>query len=218
MEDARCCFCQRATETVLHVLWECRAAQDVWVGGAIKFQKFGTEQDDFMQLVSGLMLKLSLEELDLFWVIRWQIWLHQNTFLHGGAFQHPSQSYQRASDYLREYAEAQDHLSVPVSIQAPANQAWQPLQGTFFTLNFDGACFDNGAASRYGVVIRNGNGEVMATLSAKSGVVRDSEEVEVMACRKALEFAINAGFTEVILEGDSHISQVAIGCHITLCR
>ena len=178
MEDARCCFCQRATATVLHMLWECRAAQDVWVGGAIKFQKFGTEQDDFMQLVSGLMLKLSLEELDLFWVICWQIWLHQNTVLHGGAFQHPSQSYQRASDYLREYAEAQDHLSVLVSIQAPANQAWQPPQGTFFTLNFDGAWFDNGAASRYGVVIRNGNVEVMATLSAKGGVVRDSEEVE----------------------------------------
>ena len=29
----------------------------------------GTEQDDFTQLVSGLMPKLSLEELDLFWVI-----------------------------------------------------------------------------------------------------------------------------------------------------
>ena len=60
---------------VLHVLWECRAAQDAWVGGAIRFQKFGIEQDDFTQLVSGLMLKLSLEELDLFWVICWQIWL-----------------------------------------------------------------------------------------------------------------------------------------------
>ena len=69
MEDARCCFCQRATETILHVLWECGVAQDVWVGGVIRFQKFGTEQDGFTQLVSGLMPKLSLEELDLFWVI-----------------------------------------------------------------------------------------------------------------------------------------------------
>ena len=205
MKDARCCFCQRATETVLHVLWECRAAQDVWVGGAIRFQKFGIEQDDFTQLVFGLMLKLSLEEFDLFWVICWQIWLQQNTVLHGGAFQHPSQSYQRALDYLREYAEAQDHLSVPVSIQAPANQAWQPPQGTFFTLNFDRACFDNGVASGYGAVIRNGNGKVMATLSAKGGAVRDSKEVEVMACRRTLEFAIDTGFTVVILEGDNAI-------------
>ena len=55
----------------------------------------------------------------------------------------------------------------------------------------------------YGVVIRNRNGEVMAAASAKGGAVRDSEELEVMACRKALEFAIDAGFMEVILEGDN---------------
>ena len=47
MEDASCCFCHRAMETVLHVLWECGVAQDVWVGSAIRFQKFGTEQVDF---------------------------------------------------------------------------------------------------------------------------------------------------------------------------
>ena len=47
MEDARCCFYHRATETVLHVLWECGATQDVWAGSVIRFQKFGTELEDF---------------------------------------------------------------------------------------------------------------------------------------------------------------------------
>ena len=51
-------------------------------------------------------------------------------------------------------------------------------------------------------MIRNENGEVIAALAVKGGVVRDSEEVEVMACCKALEFAIDAGFMEIILEGD----------------
>ena len=43
----------------------------------------------------------------------------------------------------------------------------------------------------------------MAALSVIGGAVGDSEEVEVMACCKALKFAIDAGFTEVILEGDN---------------
>ena len=43
----------------------------------------------------------------------------------------------------------------------------------------------------------------MAAISAKGGAVRDSEELEVMACRKALEFAMDADFMEVILEGDN---------------
>ena len=52
-------------------------------------------------------------------------------------------------------------------------------------------------------MIRNEKGEVMAAITVQGGAVRDSEEVEVMACRKALEFAIDAGFTEIILEGDN---------------
>ena len=123
--------------------------------------------------------------------------------MHGGVFQHPSRSHQCASDYLREFVEAQDQLSVPVSVHVPASQAWQPPQGEFFKLNFDGANFDNGVTSGYGAIIHNGNGEVMAAVSAKGGAMRDSEELEVMVCRKALEFAIDTGFMEVILEGDN---------------
>ena len=90
-----------------------------------------------------------------------------------------------------------------MTVSVPVSQAWQPPQGDFFKLNFDGACFNDGVDSSYGAVVRNRNGEVIAAISAKGGAVRDSEEVEMLACRKALEFAINAGFMEVILEGDN---------------
>ena len=70
-------------------------------------------------------------------------------------------------------------------------------------MNFNGACFDDGAHLGYRAVIRNRKVEVMAAIIVRGGAVRDSEEVEVMACHKALEFAIDAGFTEIILEGDN---------------
>ena len=110
---------------------------------------------------------------------------------------------QQETDYLKEYTNAQDFLSVPDPIHVPAQQTWQPPQGSIFKLNFDGACFDDCAASSHGAVIRNEKGEVMAAIAVRGGAMRDSEKVEVMACRKALEFAINAGFTEIILEGDN---------------
>ena len=106
-------------------------------------------------------------------------------------------------DYLREYTDAQDHLSVLDPIHVLAQQTWQPPQGLLLKLNFDGACFDDRAASGYGAVIWNEKGEVMAAIAVKGGAMRDSEEVEVLACRKALEFAIDAGFMEIILEGDN---------------
>ena len=52
-------------------------------------------------------------------------------------------------------------------------------------------------------MIRNEKGEVMAAIAVQGGAVQDNEEVEVMACPKALEFAIDAGFMEIILEGDN---------------
>ena len=81
-------------------------------------------QVDFGQLVARLMARLSHEKEDLFWVICCQIWLQRNLVLHGGAFQHPSRSYQRALDYLSEFHELQEHLSVPVIVLVSASQAW----------------------------------------------------------------------------------------------
>ena len=44
--------------------------------------------------------------------------------MHGGAFQHPSRSYQRALDYLSEFHEVQEYLSVPVTVPVSTSQAW----------------------------------------------------------------------------------------------
>ena len=99
---------------------------------------------------------------------------------------------------------------MPNPIHVPVQQTWQPPQGSLFKLNFDGACFDDGAALGYGAMIRNEKGEVMAAIAVRGDAVRDSEEVKVMACRKALEFAIDAGFTEIILESDNAIVMKTI--------
>lgn len=40
-------------------------------------------------------------------------------------------------------------------------------------------------------------------MSAKGLGVMDSEEAEVLACQRALEFAMDAGFEELVIEGDN---------------
>ena len=82
-------------------------------------------------------------------------------------------------------------------------QKWCPPSGSTFKLNFDVAVFSNTYSSGFGAIIRNGMGEVIAGLSARGPYVASSEEGEVLACRKALEFAVDAGFREIVLEGDN---------------
>ena len=51
----------------------------------------------------------------------------------------------------------------------------------------------------FGAIIRNDKGEVMAAMSAGGPLVSSSEEAELLACRKAVEFATDAGFSELVI-------------------
>ena len=72
-----------------------------------------------------------------------------------------------------------------------------------YKLNYDAAVFSEFSASSVGVVIWNGSRQVMAALSLKGPAVMDSEEAEIMACHQALEFAIDTGFADLVVEGDN---------------
>ena len=82
-------------------------------------------------------------------------------------------------------------------------QTWTPPTGFQYKINFDVTVFVDIKVLGFGVVIQNDKGEVMAALSAKGPSVMDSEKVEVLAGRKALEFALDSSFTKVVLEGDN---------------
>ena len=41
-------------------------------------------------------------------------------------------------------------------------------------------------------------------MSAKGLAVVDSKEAKVLACRKAVEFAVDSGFYSLIIEGDNN--------------
>ena len=79
-----------------------------------------------------------------------------------------------------------------------------------YKLNFDVAVFFGLDRTRFEAVVRNDKGEVMATMSAKGPPVFCSEEVEFLACRKAIEFAMDAGFSKFIVEGDNSSVMQAI--------
>ena len=82
-------------------------------------------------------------------------------------------------------------------------QTWCPPSGNLYKLNFDAAVFTNTELSGFGAAIRSNTGAVMAALSAKGPPIFSSEEAEVLACRRALEFAVETGFQEVVVEGDN---------------
>ena len=77
-------------------------------------------------------------------------------------------------------------------------------------MNFDGALFCQEHRAGIGVVIRNEEGVVIASLSHQIHLPSTVLEVETMATRRALEFAMEIGVHKVILEGDCEILTKAL--------
>ena len=80
---------------------------------------------------------------------------------------------------------------------------WIPPPQAVYKLNYDAALFEDSASIGFGAVIKNSIGEVMAAMTVKGLAVQGSEVAELLACRKVLEFAIDVGFTVLMMEGDS---------------
>ena len=144
------------------------------------------EQEDFMQVVSFMKAELSKEEFEYFLVQCWHIWNQWNLVSHGSKLQDPSLVNRRTRDYLKENKEAQTQLAITGPNEV--TRSWQPPSGLMYKLlvHFN---------TDVGAVIHNEKREVMVALSTKGAIANDNEEAKVLACRKALEFVVDAGFS-----------------------
>lgn len=71
------------------------------------------------------------------------------------------------------------------------------------TTNFDAAMFLDPASTRYGVVICNSQTEVMASFSINGPPAVDSDKAELLACQRAIEFAFEVEFMDIVIECDN---------------
>jgi hypothetical protein len=86
IDDASCPCCGSEEETVLHVLWLCPAAQDVWGGNKSSFQKCRSEGTSFVKVFEECLLLFDQDALDLLAVIARKIWLRRNSLVFEGLF------------------------------------------------------------------------------------------------------------------------------------
>nr|POF19567.1 hypothetical protein CFP56_75349 [Quercus suber] len=72
-----------------------------------------------------------------------------------------------------------------------------------YSENFDGALFHETSCAGIGVVIRNATGKVVGDLSERINLPPTVEDVEALASRRAIVFAIELGLHRVVFERDS---------------
>jgi len=78
VKDDLCPYCKIQEESILHALWSCPSAQDVWGSGFMVFQKCHSSFPGIVELVSFLFNRLDDDFLSLMVAIFCSIWLRRN--------------------------------------------------------------------------------------------------------------------------------------------
>ncbi|KAG8474149.1 hypothetical protein CXB51_033836 [Gossypium anomalum] len=80
---------------------------------------------------------------------------------------------------------------------------WQPPISGFIKLNFDASFLDNSKISISAVLARDEEGQILGACTYPIADVADAFVAEARACERALYFALDMGFRNLIVEGDS---------------
>ena len=82
---------------------------------------------------------------------------------------------------------------------------WKPPDQGCYKINYDGAVFTQQRKAGLGAVIRDEKGEVVASMTQLAPLPTTVAQVEALAARRAMEFALELGLNRVTLEGDSEV-------------
>ena len=193
IEDATCDLCHECQEDVLHA-YKCPKLMEFWKENP----KWQTNYIHKCKSFFDIMEFLIVENRDpaLFSMTAWVLWNRRNNLCLGKPIVVLSQVLKEAKERLQEFSQ-QPNPAPPTMVRPET--CWRPPDKSWFKVNFDGALFCQEHRAGIGVVIRNEEGAVIASLSQQIHLPSTVLEVETMATRRALEFAMEIGVHKVIL-------------------
>lgn len=193
-------------ESVIHVLWCCLGAQDVWGCGSPLIQKCPSFFSDFAELISYLLSKLNADLMCLSVLIFHRIWLRRNRLIFEGHFSPPLKVFSEASSLFDDFKRhnSKEPLGLPsCSVGSNFGKLWKPPSSGSFKVNWDASLNFNSEVVGLGCVIRNGEGIAIAAKCCVCKAVVDPVCAEAMAALAALDFYSELGVVSIECEGDS---------------
>ncbi|KAF5463191.1 hypothetical protein F2P56_019127 [Juglans regia] len=199
-------------ESVLHVLWECPAAGDVWGDGASPVKKWSGSFADFPSLWSEFLTRLDSDSLKLISDICYRLWTRRNQFVFDNQFASPSMVLKSAAANVELFKEARPAPSIGEEngisnlAEMPlfdSRRKWRAPIPSWLKVNLD-ACFDKIQQNMsIGIVIRDSSGDVQVMLAAPRSFVPSAYIAECYALLRAVSLCQELGFELVEYESDA---------------
>ncbi|XP_042979960.1 uncharacterized protein LOC122310146 [Carya illinoinensis] len=159
-----------------------------------------------LQLLESLFQLLTEEELEEFTVVARKLWLRRNAFIFNQEFWPPYKIIREVKERIQWDQEEQGRASQQVHMHGRTTSSkteWRPPPQDWFKVNWDGAVNKVKGFVGVGVVVRDCQGMVVATLRQRKPLIPDPFLTESYGALKVVQFARELGLSKVVLEGDS---------------
>ncbi|KAF5481550.1 hypothetical protein F2P56_002191 [Juglans regia] len=183
---------------------------DVWSMSSKRIQKSSLHEGSFKDILTFLMDHFSPLEIIEFAIIAKTIWSRRNNWLFEQQFQSPYQVSILIQTELSSIKLWIENGTKQKVTQAARVNRWIAPPLDMFKANWDAAIDKINSWVGIGVIVRNSEGAVTASLCSSMDLIPDPLLGEAIAARRASSFCADLGFQHVILEGDSLLVVKAI--------
>ncbi|XP_009379138.2 uncharacterized protein LOC103967594 [Pyrus x bretschneideri] len=176
-------------------------ARAIWFA-SLGIRGQGNSSVCFRDWVTKLVHDSSKLTFDLVLTTVWNLWRAHNDLLWKGTITHLRDVALRAEEWMLAF---RHYHSPSKMVSIHTIQKWSPPDIGFLKCNFNGAWDERLRKGGVGVIIRNCSGEFFAGLAAVEEDVGSALQVELLAARRALQFAheIVSCSSGIIFEGIS---------------
>ena len=161
--DPKCEACRTSPEDVLHAVWTCSLIQLAWEKEIWTHKLRSSQVLDYADLFSKVLESGSQQNFEAFITISWVLWNRWNKLRLNQAVEAIDQVNTKARAYLEEFASCNE-TPPPMGPVPTLDIKWQPPRWIKFKANYDGAVFQETNEAGIGVVVRDREGKVMASL------------------------------------------------------
>ncbi|XP_059436609.1 uncharacterized protein LOC132169617 [Corylus avellana] len=201
VKEPFCPISEQELKTILHALWDCSAARDIWGCSRRVFQKMTMEGRSFMQTMESIFSKCDLDDFAMFAQLSCHVWFCRNKWVHEGTFVDPNLILQKTVEDIMTYAQLQQKEPAENNVSTHLKAWLAPTQG-WYKANWDVAIDKLNERVGIGVVLRDEKGQVIATMCKTRMGILELAMGEAYAAYHAVFLCRDMGVQNLILEGN----------------
>ncbi|XP_021746156.1 uncharacterized protein LOC110712039 [Chenopodium quinoa] len=200
--DSKCPLCENENETILHALFDCTMAKEIWLHSQYRRIVDEAPAESFADRWVWLDQKVQGDGIYQIAALIWAAWRCRNLLLFEGVRSNPTVLAGNLCRWVADYgAYAKCVFNPQKRVGIKSNSVWLPPLRGVLKLNVDAHVGSAGKAA-VGVVGRNEDGTIV--LTATQSIVQQSPEIaEAVAVRYGMIIARRFGFENIWIESDS---------------